>query len=263
MYGSTEDDKMSEEKVNVLCIKWGEKYGGHYANRLYNQVRKNLTLPFRFICLTDNKEGLHPEIIPLPIPDLKIEGPRGKTTWQKLGVFSPSIGEFTGPALFLDLDLIISGSLDPFFTYKPDKICIIHNWISPWKTLFRERPEIGNSSVFRFPLNECGYIVDYFQGEKTDAIEKWWPPQAYLTERIRDRMEYWPSDWVKSFKFHARPPFPLNFIKTAKSPEELGNPSIVAFHGRPNPDQALEGYKGKKLHHSVKPVTWIQDYWRD
>jgi hypothetical protein len=38
---------------------------------------------------------------------------------------------------------------------------------------------------------------------------------------------------------------------------------MLAFHGRPDPHSALEGYKGKRTHHSVKAVPWIADYWRD
>jgi hypothetical protein len=55
--------------------------------------------------------------------------------------------------------------------------------------------------------------------------------------------------------------FPFNYLLTPKRPPV--DCSILAFHGRPNPDQALEGYKGKKLHHFVKPTHWIKEYWRD
>ena len=104
--------------------------------------------------------------------------------------------------------------------------------------------------------------IEYFQNEKQAALENWWPPQTYLTERIRDRMAYWPEDWIKSFKFHCRPAFPANFIFTPKTPEQIGNPCIIAFHGRPNPDQAIQGFKGKRLHHYVKPTPWIEKYWQ-
>jgi len=34
------------------------------------------------------------------------------------------------------------------------------------------------------------------------------------------------------------------------------------FHGRPDPDEALTGYKGRKLHHHIKAAPWISDHWR-
>ena len=43
---------------NVVCIKWGEKFGSEYVNKLYNSIQRNLSLKHRFICLTDNAEGI-------------------------------------------------------------------------------------------------------------------------------------------------------------------------------------------------------------
>ena len=43
---------------NVICIKWGTKFGPEYVNRLYKMVQKNLSLPHRFVCFTDSAEGL-------------------------------------------------------------------------------------------------------------------------------------------------------------------------------------------------------------
>ena len=47
---------------NILCIKWGSKYGGAYVNRLYEGVREHLSGPIRFICLTDDDSGLSSEV---------------------------------------------------------------------------------------------------------------------------------------------------------------------------------------------------------
>lgn len=42
---------------NVICIKWGDKFGSEYVNSLYKMVEKKLTIPHRFVCFTDNPEG--------------------------------------------------------------------------------------------------------------------------------------------------------------------------------------------------------------
>ena len=53
---------------NMLCIKWGTKYGGAYVNRLYEGVRENLSGELRFVCLTDDPSGLCDEVaLPLPV----------------------------------------------------------------------------------------------------------------------------------------------------------------------------------------------------
>ena len=44
---------------------------------------------------------------------------------------------------------------------------------------------------------------------------------------------------MRSFKRHCIPAFPLNHFLTPKVPAQA---RIVAFHGRPDPDEALRGY---------------------
>ena len=121
-----------------------------------------------------------------------------------------------------------------------------------------KRPETGNSSVFRFRGGECGHIVEQYYSEKEWALETFYPPQTYLTHCIRDRMVYWPENWTCSFKRHCRPVFPLNLIQTPALPDEA---SIVVFHGSPNPDEVIGGYKNGKIHHSVRPTQWVAEHW--
>jgi hypothetical protein len=108
--------------------------------------------------------------------------------------------------------------------------------------------------------NECSFVYKQYLDEREWALETFWPPQSYLTHCIRPRMIYWPEEWVRSFKRHCTRAFPLNYILRPKIPKGA---RIIAFHGRPHPDQALNGYRGKKLHHYVRPTRWIADYWRD
>ena len=58
--------------ATILCMKWGTKYGPEYVNRLHSMVRRHLTIPHRFVCLTDNREGLHADIETFPIPSLEL-----------------------------------------------------------------------------------------------------------------------------------------------------------------------------------------------
>ena len=57
------------ETVNVVCLKWGSIYGPEYVNHLYNMVSRNLSLPFRFICLTEQSNGIVPDVEIFPLPE--------------------------------------------------------------------------------------------------------------------------------------------------------------------------------------------------
>lgn len=242
----------------IVTLKWGDRYGADYVNRLASSVRRHLTLPYEFVCFTDDPSGIDQSVTTYPIPEIALPPAKKLAGWRKLCLFRSDL-PLSGPCLFLDLDIVVIGSLDPFFTYEPDRIPIIHNWIAPHKVWFRKRPEVGNSSVFRFTANECAFVWDKFHAEKDWALANFHPPQTYLTHCIRSKMTYWPDAWVKSFKRHCRPMFPLNLVLTPSLPADA---RIIAFHGRPCPNEALGGYKGKRLHHNTRPAAWIAENWK-
>ena len=99
---------------NVICIKWGDKFGSEYVNSLYKMVEKKLTIPHRFVCFTDNPEGFMDGIEVRPLPVLNDEGLPEKA-WKKLGLFTDELADLEGEALFLDLDVVIRDNIDCFF----------------------------------------------------------------------------------------------------------------------------------------------------
>jgi len=84
--------------------------------------------------------------------------------------------------------------------------------------------------------------------------------QAFLTHAMEEKY-WWPEEWVRSFKRHCRPIFPLNLIK-APSPPPPGT-KVLVFHGHPDPHDAVNGYRGKRIHHRLLPAPWVADHWKD
>lgn len=254
---------MSLPPVNVLCLKWGNRYGPHYVNILHRAVRRHLRRPFLFHCCTERPEGIDPEVRIIPFPkDPGMPKPhRWPDVMVKLLVTADGFGGLVGPTLFLDLDVAIMDDLDPFFDYQPGKNCIIHNWVESHKTLFRPRPHIGNSSVFRFEAGKSGYICDKFLAEIDRALDRslFATEQAFLTYAMKE-VHWWPEEWCRSYKRHCRPVFPLNLLASPRPPE---NCRILVFHGLPDPDQAIAGFRGKRVHHHMRPAPWIAQHWHE
>lgn len=259
-------------KVNVLCLKWGTYYGPEYVNRLYAGVKRNLKRPFRFVCVTDRPEGLTEGIDAVPMPeDPKTASPWWPNIFVKLCLFKDGFANLVGPTLFLDIDLLVTGSLDRFFDYHPGEFCIIHNWVERRKSLFRRKPLIGNSSCFRFEAGRSGDVYDTFMAEKDDATQAerfLQGSQKFQTYAMRKagKVNWWPDDWVCSFKRKLVPLFPLNKIFEPWRPPR--NASIVAFHGEPDIPQAMEGYhlkdgKPVKPYLTCIPTGWISEYWHE
>lgn len=70
-------------------MKWGNLYGPDNVNVLWNAVSKNITGPFRFVCLTDKVEGLQSGIETFQIPDIGCSPEMWRSgAWPKLSVFA-------------------------------------------------------------------------------------------------------------------------------------------------------------------------------
>ena len=276
LFGDALDTLERISRVNVLCMKWGDYYTADYVNRLYAGVKRNLHLPFRFVCVTDDATGLRPEVEAVPFPeDPKVPGQYAPRPWPnifaKLALFKDGFAGLEGPTLFLDIDLLVTGNLDRFFLYRPGEFCIIHNWVERRKHLFRVVPDIGNSSCFRFEAGKSNGVWETFLREKDDPAQKsrfFFGSQKFQTYAMMKtgKVNWWPENWVCSFKRQLVPIFPLNKIFVPWRPP--ADTSIVAFHGQPDLPQVLEGYYLKygrpvKPHLTCKPTKWILDYWHE
>src|SRR3989344_5318423 len=95
----------------------------------------------------------------------------------------------TGTALFLDVDVVITGSLDDFFT-QPGEFLIIHDYKRPWRIT-------GNSSVYRFELGAHPDVLEHFRAHFSEIREQFRNEQAYLSDFLhrQGKLQYWPAAW--------------------------------------------------------------------
>ncbi len=266
----------------VICIKWGSKYGPHYVNRLYGMVSRHLTPPFRLVCFTDDQAGIRSEVECLPIPELGCAYPSGTAgRWRKVVLWSSELGDLRGPALFVDLDSVIVGSLDGYFAHgSPDDVVLARNWARPLKRL-------GQTSVFRFPVGRHAYMLEDFRADPQGTAERFRYEQHYVSASIRGGIGFWPDPWTRHFRLHCLPLFPLRYFLKARIPK---NARIVTFPGGLNPEYAASGRwnarspdhptlwshlaatftedrvaKGRWEHlkRFLRPCDWIERHWRD
>lgn len=245
---------------HILCMKWGTKYGPEYVNRLYGMVRRHLAGNFHFVCLTDDAAGINPAVRCLPIPPLDLPAGAPERGWLKLTTFSPDLSEkhgLRGTALFLDLDVVITGALDDFFT-QPGKFLIIRDyprWWRVWKRI------IGNSSVYRFELGAHPDILEYFRTHFDEVRANHRNEQHFLSHHLHRQgmLDYWPDGWCPSFKYHCIPPFPLNFWRAPTKPEGA---RVITFHGEVNPPDAIAGRRNKRFS-AMLPAPWVDAAWRE
>ncbi len=46
----------------IVCLKYGNKYSAEYVNKLFAMVKRNLTVPFEFVCFTEDNTDINPDI---------------------------------------------------------------------------------------------------------------------------------------------------------------------------------------------------------
>jgi len=234
-------------------MKWGDKFPSEYVNRLYAMVKRNLSGEFRFVCFTESGLGIRNEVEIQPLPELDLPSGAPERGWRKLTVFKEKFGGLSGPTLFLDLDVVIVGKLDKFFTH-PGDFLIAHDKKNP------EKIE-GNSSVFRFEIGKYPKILEYFEKNSELVKNEVRHEQAYLSREMHKlgKLEYWPDEWVPSFKYHCCPSWVKSWLKAPFIPN---GSKIILFHGLPNPPEAIIGKSGKWYRH-IQPSPWIKNYWTE
>ncbi len=239
--------------VTVLCMKWGAKYGPEYVNRLYAMVARHLARPFRFVCLTDEPDGVRDEVTVAPIPALAPIAQPKERGWRKLAAFSPELGPLLGDVvLFLDLDVVVTGPLDPFFDH-PGGFPMIRDWYHRLRT-------VGNSSVFRFRPGERHALFEDFARSADAVVRRLRNEQEYLSEYLltRGELSFWPPDWAPSYRVGCLPLWPM---RTWQTPAPPPGARVIVFHGEPKPPGAIEGRRG--LLQAWRPAPWIAEHWRE
>ena len=231
----------------VVCLKYGNKYSAEYVNKLYNSVKCNLTIPFEFVCYTEDAQGIDPAIRIESLP--LIAGVTG--WWYKPMFFNPSLG-LDGTILFFDLDVIIFKNIDNLFTYKSNKFCIIRDFNRQFVRNYNK----FNSSVFRLTTGMHSDIYKRFAANPSDPIRRYHGDQDWMRALITDgTYEYWPEEWIQSYKWemrgrpkYDRQPRGQRDFETNGDPVVKNATSVAVFHGDPNP-------------HNCKD-QWVIDNWK-
>lgn len=231
--------------INIVCLKWGTKYGAQYVNRLYWGVKRNTTLPFNFHCFTENPEDINKEIITHDLPYKKLDG-----WWNKLYLFSEEV-PIEGRIFYIDLDTLITGNIDPIMSHDGGFV-VLRDFFTGIASGIRTNDYVG-SGLMSFEAHKYSHIWEKFMENPASIIASIKPhgDQVWIMRQQPERL-YWQDlfpNQVVSFKVHCRNQLPPDA-------------RIVCYHGKPSiPDSML---KTSRVHAwTIPPALWVKDYWRD
>jgi len=121
--------------LTVLCCKWFDENYRHnslytldaeWVNKLKWSVRRNLDMPHRFVCFTDNEDGIDADVEVFPIWD---DWAEVGLCYRRLRLFSDDemIRECCGPRFCsIDLDVVVTGNLTPLLS-RTEPLVIYNN----------------------------------------------------------------------------------------------------------------------------------------
>jgi hypothetical protein len=234
--GYLEAYQQSSKKNYVVCLKWGNKYGPEYVNKLYSMVKRNLTIDYEFVCYTENSKGIDHHIKTMLLPNLPVSG-----WWYKPWFLSNELG-IQGTALFLDLDLIVFRNIDNLFSYQADKPFVI---IRDFNRQIRPNWDRMNSSVFRFKIGHYNNAYQEFKQNTQRNVSRYQGDQDWMYKSISDHV-FWPDEWIQSYKWEMRGRRELGFVNSRRNFTKPGQPnilqdtSIAVFHGEPNIPECID-----------------------
>jgi hypothetical protein len=240
----------------VICLKWEDRYGPEYVNRMHSMVSRHTKRPLRFVCFTDDPSGLDSAVEIKPMPEFNLPERMRRHPFRRMFIFQEKLDDLSGHVLHLDLDLLVTGNIDDFFDFKPaHPFCVAENWTQIGKG-------IGNMSVFRYEIGRHAHIWKLFIADPMAQMDLHRNSQTFVCRNMPS-IEFFPPNWCLSFKHSLLPPWPLNLFVAPTLPADA---KVVAFTGKPDIDEACAGHWEapwwKKIYKHVRPTPWIADHWR-
>lgn len=217
----------------MVAWKWGAKYAPKYVERLKAGVNRNIKMPHRFVCITDDPTGLTCETWPLPTPDL-IKVRDG--CYSRLIMFSQDwqARNNIDRLVCLDLDVVVTGSLDALFS-RLEHFVILHGG--------HFNPCPFNGSVMLIDRGARPEIWSRFTVKEAEAVsmaDGTWrgSDQTWISHVAPDAAGWTHLDGVYAFR---KP----GWMTGDDLPADA---RIVAFPGKKDPSQLLH-----------RP--WIRKHW--
>ena len=112
---------------------WRSCYAAEHVNALERMVAANLTIPHRFICVTDIPEGINCPTVPLDW-EIKTNTPeRQANCYRRLKAFSEDSRSWLGDRFVsIDLDVVVMKDITPIIDRPQDDFVILEGTAAPY-----------------------------------------------------------------------------------------------------------------------------------
>lgn len=232
---------MTKPKLTILTWFWKQpggryEYTAEHVNIWAAMVRRHLTLPHRIACVTDTPEGIDKDVKiirpPRDFEDVRIPTwPEDKPQClRRISMFRPDAAKIFGKRFVcMDMDCVISDSLDPLFKRTEDIVL--------YRGTHHRRPYNGSMLMMTAGCRPQVFEDFSVEGAITAGRLYLGSDQAWISARLG------PDEavWTAADGVHA-------YIST----KNVGTPRITFFLGPPKPWEIAER----------DPKSWIARQYR-
>jgi hypothetical protein len=238
-------------ELKVCTFKWGTKFHSQHVNVLFSMVKRNCTLPFEAVCITDDARGLDADIrhVPLWSDFADVKSPVGHSfpsCYRRLKLFGPDASKLIGERIVcMDIDTVIVDDMTPLWD-RDDEFMI---WANCWGKRKGKGKNLQryNGSMFMLSAGARPQVWSRFNPttsprEATRAGHRG-SDQGWLSHVLPDSEATWSkADGVFSFRIDIYPEEQRSLPLGAR---------VVFWHGQHNPWDGV----GQSL-------DWVREHYR-
>ena len=218
-------------QINFFTLKWGDKYGPEYVNRLYGSLKQQIKHYEPVLtCITDDSTGIRPEVKIVDYDTFDpFDYPKDRIFTREKAVIKKKYNK--GQNFILDLDILIQSDITDVVTCKMSKPKMIWNyWNWKDKTDVERYQWYGkgtdcycNSSFVGWTDTVGEFVYDHIEKYEEEAFHTYKSYDKYLYyQHIRhDRLDFWDEDFVcnynfdETFKYEKQPQFSICLFNTS------------------------------------------------
>lgn len=245
--------------LKICTVYFDGFYTPDYVSKLYRGLKRNSSIPFEFICLSDTKDIEADVILPYNHHD------RIKKHWHKLKFFSPQFA-YQQPGddiIIMDIDQIIVNNVDELLGYPVDygELLTYGQW---WNTKLKI-----NGGFYKFKSGSLQGIWDDFSKavnfwqlhyyKRGDVHAKYYGEQNYVNWKVQEhqaKLLLTPKEWLCKYTNSYMENIKLNRMYCDKLNKDFMILDVV------NPDIKVVHFAGVgKTIHDCK-ANFIEENWK-
>ena len=248
--------------LKICSVYFEGKYTPDYVEKLYNSLKRNCTLPFEFICYSDNPNVKADVVIPLPkYSEIKYH-------WHKLTFFSPLFA-YQKPGdeiIIMDIDQVIIGNVDDMINYPVgnNELVSYNRWWSESKHGLKI-----NGGFYKFKSGECKVIWDTFIRSPENWQLEWYKKGVvhykyfgeqnfvnWMCEKHKIKLTLMPGEWICKLTNNEKQDLQTNITYIKKFNKDY------MILDKPNPDLKIIHFANPNTEIHNSKYKWIKDYWK-